>query len=101
MVLDHLPSCFADLYPTRSAFCREVSLLLSQERIIGTAVFTLSQLSGDRRLAEACLLAYGCLIVSIGTADHDFFSNFAAYSVVASHFSILTLYALGVTEYHE
>jgi len=61
-------------------------------------IFTLFQLSGDRRLAKACLLGYGCLVVSIGTADHDFFSNLAAHSVVASHFSILTLYALGVTD---
>jgi len=62
-------------------------------------IFSLFQFPGDRRLAKACLLGYGCLVVSVGTADHDFFSNLAAYSVVASHFSILTLYVLGVTKY--
>ena len=98
MVLDHLPCCIVYLERSSSVFCVGISFSLRQERIIGASIFSFFRLPRDRRLAEACLLGYGCLVVSIGTADHDFFSNLAAYSVVASHFSILTLYALGVTD---
>jgi hypothetical protein len=51
-------------------------------------------------LAKTYLPGYGFLAVAVGPVDHDFFSNLAAYPVVTLHFSILTLYALGVTECH-